>query len=93
MTTEQKIALDIALSKDKYAKAGGKTWEQVVVKSNWFKLATAQTIRKKQATRVLIGENIVYYIQAEDVLLNLCALTEEAWDKKNFNFTEEISKL
>ena len=42
-----------------------------LLKSKWFKLARIQTIRKGDATRILIGKRIVYNLDPYCLVLNL----------------------
>ena len=58
-----------------------------------FKLGKKQTIRNRQATRVLIGENVIYELDAHDILINLIDLTFETKKRKNFDFIKELNKL
>ena len=89
---EQKIASEQATKKYR-KRLDNRTFGQCVIKSKWFKLGVEQAVRNKQATRVLIGENIIYEIDAHDILINLIDLTFETKKRKNFAFIKALNKL
>ena len=66
-----------------------------LIKSKWFSLGIIQTIKKRQATRILVGENIIYEMDTFDIMKNLIDLTFEAIKKAKtgFDFIKELSKL
>ena len=88
---EQKIALEKALIKFR-ERLGGQTFAQHLIKSKLFSLGVTQTIRKGEADRVLIGENVIYEIDAHKILISLIDLTNMAVSKSKINF-DFIAKL
>lgn len=74
MTIEEKIALQSELKKYR-KRLNNKTFGYHLINSKWFKLGETLTIKKGEANRVLIGQNIVYEMDAKKILLNLIDLT------------------
>lgn len=87
---KDKIDRQLEITKEKT-----KLFVDKLINSKWFKLGITQTIRKRQATRVLIGQNVIYELDPIDIMLNLIDLTIKSQKKSNksWNFREELNKL
>lgn len=74
-------------------KINNKIFANHLIKSKWFKLGIEQTIRKGQATRILIGKVVIYELDSYDIMINLINLTLKAIPMKNFDFLKKLEKL
>ena len=72
-----------------------KIFTEQLIKSKWFGLGVTQTMKKKQATRLLLGGRVCYELDTYDILNNLVDLTRAGENKsrKGFSFVDELNKL
>lgn len=74
-------------------KKSNKKFVDNLLKSKWFKLGIAQTVKKRQATRILTARgNVLYELDPCDVMLNLIDLTLKLNKTTGKGFTKYLSE-
>ena len=85
---KEKINKQIEITKE-----SNKKFVDNLLKSKWFKLGITQTIKKRQATRILTAKgNVLYKLDPCDVMLNLINLTFKINKTTSKGFTKYLSE-